>query len=260
MNQTFTPPSPWSQLRDSRILIVGGSSGIGLGGARFLSGFGTEIIIAGRSPQKIAEALPTIHGRSSGEIVDGCSQESIDALFERVGPFDHLIITLAGRLGGGRFADTNLAEFRQAFEEKFWPHLRIAQASLKTISTNGSLTFVTGASARKVSAGGSGFAAMNGALEIMTPTLARELAPLRVNAVSPGFVVTPWYDNISEADLNEAASFAAGRLPVQRVGTPEDVAQALLYVVSNGFVTGSVIECDGGARVSNDMPEEGLPK
>jgi NAD(P)-dependent dehydrogenase (short-subunit alcohol dehydrogenase family) len=151
-------------------------------------------------------------------------------------------------------------ELRQAFEEKFWPHIVIAKAALKTLASKGSLTFVTGASARKVSPGGTGFAAMNGAIEIMTPTIARELAPVRVNAVSPGFVITPWYDHLPEADMQGAIDFAASRLPVGRVGQPRDIALALLYVVGNEFVTGSVIECDGGARVSNDTPETGLPR
>ncbi len=262
MNQiqaSFSLPV-WSNLQGARILIVGGGSGIGLGGAQLLASLGCEVILSGRNAEKLNAAAGRISGKASAEVVDGRSIASIKEMFARVGAFDHLIITMTGRLGGGTFAEVDLGEFRQAFEEKFWPHLVIAQASLATLSSTGSITFVTGAAARKVSAGGSGFAAINGALEIMTPTLARELAPRRVNAVSPGFVATPWYDHISQAEFDEAEAFAAARLPVGRIGTVSDLAQALLYVVANGFVTGSVIECDGGARISNDTPETGLPK
>ncbi|MDH2091663.1 SDR family oxidoreductase [Rhizobium pusense] len=262
MNQiqaSFSLPV-WSNLQGARILIVGGGSGIGLGGAQLLAALGCEVILAGRNAERLNAAVGAISGKASSEVVDGQSIASIKEMFARVGAFDHLIITMTGRLGGGTFAEVDLGEFRQAFEEKFWPHLIIAQASLATLSSTGSITFVTGAAARKVSAGGSGFAAINGALEIMTPTLARELAPRRVNAVSPGFVATPWYDHISQAEFDAAEAFAAARLPVGRIGRASDVAQALLYVVANGFVTGSVIECDGGARVSNDTPETGLPK
>lgn len=254
------PVPAWTELRDARVLIVGGSSGIGLGAAQLLGAMGCETILAGRTAKKLADAVATVPGKSSFEIVDGRSVESVGKMFARLGAFDHLIITLTGRLGGGRFDEMDLGELRQAFDEKFWPHLTIARSALATLSPVGSITFVTGAAARKVNPGGSGFTAINGALELMTPTLARELAPRRVNAVSPGFVATPWYDHIPESERVEAESFAASRLPVGRIGTPSDLAQALLYVVANGFVTGSVIECDGGARISNDVPETGLPK
>jgi hypothetical protein len=92
------------------------------------------------------------------------------------------------------------------------------------------------------------------------PRCARELAPRRVNAVSPGFVATPWYHHIPESERIEAERFAASQSPVGRIGAPDDVAHALLYVVANGFVTGSVIECDGGVRVANDTLDTGLPK
>lgn len=171
-------------------------------------------------------------------------------MFARIGRFDHRILTLTGRLGGGAFAALDLAELRRAFDEKFWAHLTAAQASLATLSERGSLTFVTGIAARKVNPGGSGFAAINGALEIMTPTLARELAPRRVNAVSPDLIATPWYDHLSEDERRDAYEFTARQLPVGRIGRPDDVAQALLFVLASGFVTGSVIECDDGARIA----------
>ena len=250
----------WMELRGSRVVVVGGSSGIGLGAAQLLAQMGCEVVLAGRRPERLASALATISGKASTEVVDGRSEQSVREMFQRIGGFDHLIITLTGRLGGGRFEELDLGELRQAFDEKFWPHLTIARAALDSLSPTGSITFVTGAAARKVNPGGYGFTAINGALELITPTLARELAPRRVNAVSPGFVATPWYDNIPAAELAEAESFAAARLPVGRIGTASDLAQALLYVVANGFVTGSVIECDGGARISNDVAESGLPK
>jgi len=259
VSRAFPVPA-WTALRGARILVVGGSSGIGLGAAQLLAAMGSNVILAGRSEDRLKAAATVVPGQTSVETVDGRDPASVKAMFGRVGQFDHLIITLAGKLGGGRFDEVDLAEFRQAFEEKFWPHLVVAQSSLATLSETGSITFVTGASARKVNPGGSGFTAINGALELITPTLARELAPRRVNAVSPGFVATPWYDHIDEAERIEAEAFASARLPVRRIGTTSDLAQALLYVVANGFVTGSVIECDGGARISNDVPETGLPK
>ncbi len=241
---------PAASLRDARVVIIGGSSGIGLGAARLLSALGAVVIIAGRDAGRLARAGAALGGRVSGEAVDAGSAASCAALFARIGRFDHLVLTLTGRHGGGSFATIDLAELRRAFDEKLWAHLTAAQAALPTLSRRGSLTFVTGISARKVSPGASGFAAINGALEIMTPTLARELAPLRVNAVSPGLVETPWYNHLSEQERRDAYASGAAQLPAGRTGQPEDVALALLYVLGNGFVTGSVIECDGGARLA----------
>jgi NAD(P)-dependent dehydrogenase (short-subunit alcohol dehydrogenase family) len=237
-------------LRDARVVIVGGSSGIGLGAAELLGRVGAAVVIAGRDADRLRRAAAALGGTAATEQVEAGSAASCAAMFARIGAFDHLILTMTGRLGGGDFASLDLAELRRAFDEKYWAHLTAAQASLATLSRQGSLTFVTGISARKVNPGGSGFAAINGALEIMTPTLARELAPLRVNAVSPGLIATPWYDHLPDDERRAAYDSAARQLPAGRIGRPEDVAQALLYVLANGFVTGSVIECDGGARIA----------
>jgi NAD(P)-dependent dehydrogenase (short-subunit alcohol dehydrogenase family) len=236
-------------LRGARVVIIGGSSGIGLGAAGLLAQLGGAVIIAGRSPERLQAAAASLGGAVATEPVDASSAASCAAAFARIGPFDHLVLTMTGKGGGGAFASLDLQELRRAFDEKFWAHLTAAQASLGTLSSRGSITFVTGISARRVNPGGSGFAAINGALEVMTPTLARELAPRRVNAVSPGLIATPWYDGLPEAERRGAFEAAGRRLPVGRIGTPADVAQALLYLLATPFVTGSVIECDGGARL-----------
>jgi len=233
----------------AKIVIIGGASGIGLGAAKMLAAAGAEVIIAGRDAGRLGTAAASIGASARAEACDAADPESCADLFQRLGPIDHLILTMTGRLGGGDFAALPLVELRRAFDEKFWPHLIAAQASLRTLSKRGSLTFVTGISARRVNPGGSGFAAINGALEIMTPTLARELAPLRVNAVSPGLIETPWYDFMADAERQEMYAGAAASLPVGRVGRPEDVARAIYYLVATPFVTGSIIECDGGARL-----------
>jgi NAD(P)-dependent dehydrogenase (short-subunit alcohol dehydrogenase family) len=234
----------------AKIVIIGGSSGIGLGAAKMLAAAGAEVIIAGRDAGRLGTAAASIGASARAEACDAADPKSCADLFERLGRIDHLVLTMTGRLGGGEFAALPLGELRQAFEEKFWPHLIAAQTSLKSLSKNGSLTFVTGISARKVNPGGSGFAAINGALEIMTPTLARELAPLRVNAVSPGLIETPWYDFMPYPERQEMYANAAASLPVGRVGGAQDVARAIFYVVATPFVTGSVVECDGGARLT----------
>lgn len=236
-------------LEGSNVLVVGGGSGIGEAGAQALAARGARVTIAGRSAERLEAAAARMHAPVGAYVLDARDLKAIAAMFESIGPLDHLVITLTGKLGSGYFREVDLDEFRQAYEEKFWPHLMLAQASLKTISPKGSITFVTGISARKTTPGGSGYVAVNGALEVMVPTLAHELAPLRVNAISPGFVDTPWYDHVPAAEMEAAYRQAAETLPVKRVGRPDDLGQAIAYVVTNGFTTGAVIECDGGARL-----------
>jgi NAD(P)-dependent dehydrogenase (short-subunit alcohol dehydrogenase family) len=123
------------------------------------------------------------------------------------------------------------------------------QASLQTLRTDGSIVLVTASSARTSYPGTAGLAAVNGALEAMVPTLALELKPTRVNAVSPGVIETSWWDAWPKEQREAAFAQVAASTPVGRIGQPEDIAQAILLLLGNSFMTGTVIECDGGIRI-----------
>lgn len=239
----------WASVEGARVLIAGGSSGIGLAGAAALARLGAKVTIAGRDGGRLASAKASMSSDVETYRLDASDREAIDRMFEEIGPLDHLVITLTGKLGGGHFGSVDLGEFRQAFDEKFWPHLMLAQSGLRALASTGSITFITGASSRKVTPGGSGYVAINGALDLMVPTLAFELAPVRVNAISPGFVDTEWYSHVPKTKMEKAYADAARTLPVRRVGQSSDLAQAIVFVVADNFVTGSVIECDGGVRL-----------
>lgn len=127
------------------------------------------------------------------------------------------------------------------------------EASLETIRRDGSITFVTAISARNSMPGTAGLAAINGALEAMVPSLASELRPLRVNAVSPGVIATTWWNIMPEEQRAAFFKESAAATAVGRVGEPEDVALSIVYLIQNGFVTGSVLECDGGLRLDNSV-------
>jgi len=237
-------------LQGQRIFIIGGSSGIGLATARLLAKVGADLTLTGRDRDKLDRALDALEGNAVGDAFDATSPEALASFFDRAGPFDHLVVALSGGRGGGPFATLDLGLLRGAFDGKFWAHVAAAQGSLKTLRPDGSITFVTAASARKAMPGTAGLAAINGALNTIVPTLALELKPLRVNAVSPGVIDTPWWDKFP-ADQREAAfANAAATAPVGRVGRPEDVAEAIVFVIGNGFMTGTIIDCDGGLRLS----------
>lgn len=236
-------------MQDARIAVFGGSSGIGLATAQRLARAGAEIWVTGRDGDKLAAAAKTIGGKSHAHQLDATDRTAIEAFFTATGALDHLILTLSGGDGAGPFAELDLAALHRGFAAKFWPHLNTAQAAVSHLRPGGSITFVTAASAGGHLPGTSGLAAINGALNAMIPVLAVELKPLRVNAVSPGVVDTAWWDRWPAEQ--KAALFAdlAATSPVGRVGQAEDIADAIAFVTGNGFVTGQVIQCDGGIQL-----------
>ncbi|MEA3182449.1 MAG: hypothetical protein QOI59_5972 [Gammaproteobacteria bacterium] len=230
----------------SHIVIVGGTSGIGLAAARRFVAQNEAVTIVGRNRSRLADALQTLGPTARGEIADAGDRTFMDALFDRIGPIDHLILAASGGAGAGPFVALEPEGLRQGFEAKFWVQWNAAQSALPHMAQGGSLTFITAASSRLANPGTSGLAAINGALERMTPTLARELAPLRVNAVSPGVIDTAWWAD-KPAGLFEAASLKA---PLARAGSSDEVADAIAFLVGNAFVTGIILDVDGGLHLT----------
>ena len=230
-----------------RVVVMGGGSGIGEATAKLFATRGAEVVITGRDQAKLSRAQ-TVTGASRAEVVDGTVPAAVTAFFAKLGPFDHLVLSLSGGKGAGPFGQLDLVELRAGFEAKFWAYVQILQAALPTLRV--SATLVSAGSARAALAGTSGLAAINGALEAMVAPLAAELTPIRVNAVSPGVVDTPWWDAMPKAAKKQFMDQAAQSLPVARVGRPEDVAEAIVMLAGNGFITGTVIEVDGGGYLA----------
>lgn len=236
-------------LEGQKAVVVGGSSGIGLAAARELSRAGAQVFITGRSADKVAAAAATIGNRASGEAVDGRDAARLKTFFETVGPFDHLVVALGGGSAIGAFKELDEPKMRAGFDNKFWPYLNVVRHGAGHISGAGSITLVTGAAGRRAIKGMSGLAAVNGALQAMIGPLALELAPVRVNAVSPGLIATPYWDRMQEDARNAMYQRSAASVPVGRVGAPGDIGSAVLFLATNGFTTGAILDCDGGARL-----------
>jgi NAD(P)-dependent dehydrogenase (short-subunit alcohol dehydrogenase family) len=236
-------------LNGQKVIIMGGTSGIGFATAKAAVAAGADVTITGRNAEKLNKALTDISEHATGETVDATSSEALKSFYQRSGQFDHVVLAVSGGGGMGPFAHLDLAALRRGFEAKFWAQVNALQAGLENLRSGGSIVFITAGSARTSIPGTSGLAAINGALEAMVPTLALELKPTRVNAVSPGVIATPWWDSFPSEQREAFFAQTAQSLPVGRVGQPEDVAQVILLLLQNGFMTGSIIGCDGGARI-----------
>jgi NAD(P)-dependent dehydrogenase (short-subunit alcohol dehydrogenase family) len=231
-------------------VIIGGTSGIGLAAAQRLAADGLKVTVAGRSRERIAAARKALDDRAEVLPLDGADADQVREFFAAIGAFDHLVLALGSGRGFGPFATLDLADVRRGFEEKVWPHLFCAQTALPTIRKDGSITFIAAVSAQMAAPGTAGLAAANGALSVVAPILAAELRPLRVNVVSPGVVDTGWWDFMDAGQRQGAFANFAGRTPVGRVGTADDIAKAIAFLVADSFVSGHVLVCDGGLRLA----------
>lgn len=236
----------------NKVLIIGGSSGMGLEVARHALLAGAQVVIAGRSADRLNRALESLGSdRVEAFEVDIGDAQQVKHLFSRVGALDHLVIT-AAELVYGPIQELTENDLMKAVRSKFLGPVFAIQECTQHIRTGGSITLTSGIAARRPMIGGSMAAALNSGLEGLGRAMAIELAPVRVNVISPGWTDTPIWDGMpgmtSDSKL-ERFSAMAKRLPVGRIGRTEDVASAVMFLMSNGFVTGTVMHVDGGHQL-----------
>jgi NAD(P)-dependent dehydrogenase (short-subunit alcohol dehydrogenase family) len=229
-------------LAGKKVVVVGGSSGIGLATAEKANAEGADVVIASRNVEKVKAAADKIGAK--GMVVDVTNDKSISDLFGAVGPVDHVVVS-AAQLRTGPFKTVAMDNARATFEGKFWGAWRCARAA--EIRPGGSLSLVSGFLSIRPRPNSAIVSSANGALESLTRALALELAPIRVNCVSPGIIDTPIRAAMPEAARKEMLAKVAAGLPVGRVGLAEDIAQQILAFMKNGFMSGSIVYLDGGA-------------
>jgi NAD(P)-dependent dehydrogenase (short-subunit alcohol dehydrogenase family) len=232
-------------LAGKTVVVVGGSSGIGLSTAELAKAEGADVVIASRNKDRLAAAAEKIGARPI--VVDVTDDGSVAALFKTCGTVDHVVVT-AAQLRSGPFKSVSMDDVRATMEGKFWGAWRVARAA--EIRAGGSLTLVSGFLSIRPRPNSAIVGAANGAIESLARSLALDLAPVRVNAVSPGIIDTPIRAAMPEAARQELLAKTAAALPVGRVGTGEDIARQILAFMAIGFMTGSVVYLDGGALVS----------
>lgn len=233
-------------LAGTHIVIVGGTKGIGRATAVAALAAGARVTATGRTEESFA-ALPA--GATSA-MLDFTDPNSVASLADRIETVDHLVLSASDAVAWGAFDTIEEPALRAAFDAKFWGYWRVIRALAPKLSAAGSIIVVTGAAARAALPGTSGLAAVNGALEAMTKVLAVELAPRRVNTVSPGMTVTEAYSGMPVAAREGMFAATAAKLPAGRIGAPEDIAQAILLAAGNPFMTGATLDVDGGAHLA----------
>lgn len=230
-----------------KILVVGGSSGIGRATAKLAAGMGGEVVIASRSAQKVEAAVKAIGGSTAGRVLDATDETAVTAFFADGTEWDHVIVS-GSEVTMAPVRELDPAAAHAAFDSKFWGFYRVARAA--RIRPGGSLSVVAGFLATRPAAGWALMGAINAALEQLVKGLALELKPVRVNAVSPAVVATEMWAGMSEADRQAMYETLAAQYPAGRVGEPDEVARMLLLLAATGYATGVVVTLDGGGTLA----------
>jgi NAD(P)-dependent dehydrogenase (short-subunit alcohol dehydrogenase family) len=240
-------------LKGQTVVVIGGSAGMGLAVAKAATAEGARVVIAGRNAERLSRAAKEVGTPVETRVLDATNEPDVKAFFETLGGLDHLAVTAhqsSAGLGAMRvFPDVETEAARLFMDGKFWSQFIAARHAVPRLSPHGSITLFSGVASRKAMPRHTAIAAVNGAVEAFGRALAHEIRPRRVNVIAPGLTLTSTYDSMAARDRDAFFASRAGHLPVGRVGTPEDIAQAVLYVMNNGYSTGAVIDVDGGHLV-----------
>src|SRR5580700_6805597 len=233
-------------LQHKRVVVVGGSSGIGFAVAEQAASQGAEIVIASSSAERVQKAIERIGGEAQGQAVEASDERAVESFFAKLGPFDHLVFTAGDSLHLHELASTDLQQARRAFELRYWSALAAVKYGSPHIRKDGSIVLTTGIAGQRPQSGWVIAASVCGTIEALTRALAIELAPIRVNAVSPGVVRTNLWQAMNPAERDQLFESVGKSLPVGRVGEAHDIAQAYLFLMKEGFSTGQTVVVDGG--------------
>jgi NAD(P)-dependent dehydrogenase (short-subunit alcohol dehydrogenase family) len=234
-------------LKGARFLVIGGSPGIGLAVAQQAAEAGASVTIASRSRSRLDTALAGLAPGAAARQIDTADYADMESFFAGEAAWDHVVVS-AAQTTSGPLRKTSLTDARATMESKFWGAYHVARAA--KVRDGGSLCFISGFRSVRPSASTVLQGAVNAALEALTRGLALEMAPIRVNAVSPGLVATPMWSGMAEAEREKMFAGAAQRLPLGRIREAPNIADAVLFLACSPFSTGSTVVVDGGATIA----------
>ena len=235
--------------KEKKIVIIGGSSGIGFAVAKAAINEGAKVIIASRSTAKLAKAKVELNNAIETYSLDLLREETIKSFFEQIGSFDHLQLP-GSEVKFGNLETLSIEDARYSFDSKFWgPYLAIKFAR-RFLAKDGSITLYSGAASQRASKDSTILTPLNAAVEALSRALSIALSPIRVNVISPGITLTPLFTDMGEEQSRQILENYKQDLLVKRFATPEEIAKTAIYIMSNDYVTGSLHMVDGGLSVT----------
>jgi NAD(P)-dependent dehydrogenase (short-subunit alcohol dehydrogenase family) len=238
---------PAKALKNALVVIVGGTSGIGRAVAEQADRAGARVLVASRNRQKVDDTVALLSDSARGSVVDLTDDASVAAFFAQVGPIDHLVLP-GSSVNIGSFRTLSLADARASMTSKFWGQYAAVKAA--QLSPGASVVLFSGVASRKPGFGAPVLSAINAAVETLGKGLAIELAPVRVNVVTPGVIDTELWDVLPKESRSATLTSWTERQPVPRLGRPDEIAAVALMLMTNPFVTGTVVDVDGGALLT----------
>jgi NAD(P)-dependent dehydrogenase (short-subunit alcohol dehydrogenase family) len=236
-------------LKNKRIVVLGGSAGIGLATAMAAADEGALVVIASSSQARVAEAQKKLPPSAEGHTINLLDETSIKSFFEKIGAYDHLVYTAGNPLLMANQKDISFEDAQGFFGIRYWGAFFATKYGAGQIREGGSIVLTSGMAARRPRSGQTVVSSVCGAMEALARALSIELAPIRVNVVCPGVIKTKLWDSFPETVREATFKRAEQNLPVKRIGEAHEVAEAYLYLMRGGFTTGQVVVADGGASV-----------
>ena len=230
------------EIKSKKALVFGGTSGIGLATCEQLIEKGADVIAISRDPRK---AHSVKHNKLSFESCDVRVEDEVKNICKKHAPFEILVsAATGGSRAAGSFLEMDMLGFRSSFD-KLWGYANIVRYGTNHLSSDGTIVLVSGAPARRMKPGQIALSAVGGAVENLVRGVANEIAPRRINTVSPGLIDTPMFSQEGE-NRNIFLNSATASHSIKRAGKPEEVAKGIIFVIENDFVNGTTVDIDGG--------------
>lgn len=233
-------------LENKRVVLIGGTAGMGLATAQATAAAGGQVVVVSSSSAHLSNALAELPDGAQGEMVDVRKEVEVKALFDRIGAFDHLVYTAGEAMALAPVLDTDIGVARQFFETRFWGAYAAVKYATPHIRPGGSIVLSSGGSSQRPGPGWAAASSALGAMEALGRALALELAPIRVNVVRPGMVATDLWQEFALEVREELFRTTGAALPVGRIGETADLARTYVHMMEQEYATGTVVTVDGG--------------